>query len=50
MDMTELRKEVCHVNKMLPATGLVTMHSGNASECLSINSPIASIRPIATVK
>ena len=25
------RDEVCYVNKMLPATGLVTMHSGNAS-------------------
>ncbi|HEY0866399.1 MAG TPA: L-ribulose-5-phosphate 4-epimerase [Fimbriimonas sp.] len=26
-----LREEVCYANKMLPATGLVTMHSGNAS-------------------
>jgi L-ribulose-5-phosphate 4-epimerase len=31
MDLTALRQEVCHVNRMLPATGLVTMHSGNAS-------------------
>ncbi|MEN6495226.1 MAG: L-ribulose-5-phosphate 4-epimerase [Thermoguttaceae bacterium] len=31
MKMTQLREEVCYVNKMLPATGLVTMHSGNAS-------------------
>lgn len=31
MKMTQLREEVCYVNQMLPATGLVTMHSGNAS-------------------
>ena len=31
MDLTELREEVCHANKRLLATGLVTMHSGNAS-------------------
>lgn len=31
MDLAELRNDVCYVNKMLPATGLVTMHSGNAS-------------------
>jgi L-ribulose-5-phosphate 4-epimerase len=31
MDLTALRREVCHVNRMLPAAGLVTMHSGNAS-------------------
>ncbi len=31
MDLNELREEVCYANKMLPATGLVTMHSGNAS-------------------
>jgi L-ribulose-5-phosphate 4-epimerase len=31
MDLTELREEVCRVNRMLLATGLVTMHSGNAS-------------------
>ncbi len=31
MDLTALREEVCHVNRMLPAAGLVTMHSGNAS-------------------
>lgn len=31
MSLTYLREEVCYVNKMLPATGLVTMHSGNAS-------------------
>ena len=31
MNLTELRQEVCHANKMLPATGLVKMHSGNAS-------------------
>ncbi|MFH1922541.1 MAG: L-ribulose-5-phosphate 4-epimerase [Planctomycetota bacterium] len=31
MNLTKLREEVCHTNKMLPATGLVTMHSGNAS-------------------
>jgi L-ribulose-5-phosphate 4-epimerase len=26
-----LREEVCYANRMLPAAGLVTMHSGNAS-------------------
>ncbi len=31
MDLAALREEVCHANKMLLATGLVTMHSGNAS-------------------
>lgn len=31
MDLAELREEVCYANKMLPAAGLVTMHSGNAS-------------------
>lgn len=31
MGLEELRAEVCAVNKALPATGLVTMHSGNAS-------------------
>lgn len=31
MDLTELRREVLWANKMLPAAGLVTMHSGNAS-------------------
>lgn len=31
MDLERLREEVCYVNKMLPVTGLVTMHSGNAS-------------------
>jgi L-ribulose-5-phosphate 4-epimerase len=31
MSLEELRDEVCRVNKALPATGLVTMHSGNAS-------------------
>jgi L-ribulose-5-phosphate 4-epimerase len=31
MDLTGLRKEVCRANQMLLATGLVTMHSGNAS-------------------
>ena len=30
-DLALLRDEVCYVNRMLPATGLVTMHSGNAS-------------------
>jgi L-ribulose-5-phosphate 4-epimerase len=29
--LTDLRAEVCYANKMLPAAGLVTMHSGNAS-------------------
>ena len=29
--MARLREEVCWSNKMLPACGLVTMHSGNAS-------------------
>lgn len=29
--MAKLREEVCWANKMLPACGLVTMHSGNAS-------------------
>ncbi len=31
MSLDEVRQEVCYVNRMLPATGLVTMHSGNAS-------------------
>ncbi len=31
MDLTELRRDVLWANKMLPAAGLVTMHSGNAS-------------------
>lgn len=31
MGLPELCNEVCYANKMLPATGLVTMHSGNAS-------------------
>jgi L-ribulose-5-phosphate 4-epimerase len=31
MSLAQLREEVCYVNKMLPAAGLVTMHSGNAS-------------------
>jgi L-ribulose-5-phosphate 4-epimerase len=31
MNLTELREEVCYANKMLPLSGLVTMHSGNAS-------------------
>ena len=30
-DLKALREEVCWVNQMLPKTGLVTMHSGNAS-------------------
>jgi len=31
MTLNQLRQEVCHANKMLLATGLVTMHSGNVS-------------------
>ena len=31
MSIEQLRKEVCWANQMLPAQGLVTMHSGNAS-------------------
>lgn len=31
MSITELRKEVCYANRMLPELGLVMMHSGNAS-------------------
>ena len=31
MKLMELRKEVSKANKLLPETGLVTMHSGNAS-------------------
>ncbi len=31
MSLRDLRDEVCRVNRLLPATGLVTMHSGNAS-------------------
>jgi L-ribulose-5-phosphate 4-epimerase len=31
MNLKELREKVCLINKLLPATGLVTMHSGNAS-------------------
>jgi L-ribulose-5-phosphate 4-epimerase len=31
MSLDQLRKEVCWANQMLPAQGLVTIHSGNAS-------------------
>jgi len=31
MNLDELREKVCQINRLLPATGLVTMHSGNAS-------------------
>jgi len=31
MVLEQLREEVCRINRLLPATGLVTMHSGNAS-------------------
>lgn len=31
MALEQLREQVCRANKMLLATGLVTMHSGNAS-------------------
>jgi L-ribulose-5-phosphate 4-epimerase len=31
MSLDALREEVCDVNRRLPAAGLVTMHSGNAS-------------------
>lgn len=31
MSLESLREQVCYANKMLPAAGLVTMHSGNAS-------------------
>lgn len=31
MEIGELRRDVLWANKMLPASGLVTMHSGNAS-------------------
>lgn len=31
MTLAELRQEVLYANKMLPLSGLVTMHSGNAS-------------------
>ena len=31
MNLTKLCDEVCRANRMLPAAGLVTMHSGNAS-------------------
>lgn len=31
MGMNALREEVCEMNRALPAAGLVTMHSGNAS-------------------
>ncbi len=31
MNLEALREEVCLANKMLPVTGLVTMHSGNVS-------------------
>ena len=30
-ELSRLRIEVCYANQMLPAAGLVTMHSGNAS-------------------
>jgi len=29
--LKKLREDVCRINRMLPAAGLVTMHSGNAS-------------------
>lgn len=31
MQLEKLREEVCHVNRLLPASRVVTMHSGNAS-------------------
>ena len=31
MDLAQLREDVCYANRMLPALGLVTMHSGNVS-------------------
>ena len=31
MNLQELREQVCWANQMLPAQGLVTMHSGNVS-------------------
>lgn len=31
MSLTGLREDVCYANRMLPAAGLVTMHSGNVS-------------------
>lgn len=31
MSLDQLRNEVCQVNRVLPTSGLVTMHSGNAS-------------------
>lgn len=31
MELESLRQEVCYVNRMLLASGLVSMHSGNAS-------------------
>ena len=31
MTLAQLREEVCYANRMLPAAGLVTVHSGNAS-------------------
>jgi L-ribulose-5-phosphate 4-epimerase len=31
MSLGDLREEVCRANRLLPLTGLVTMHSGNAS-------------------
>ena len=35
-DLRELREQVCWANRMLPAAGLVTMHSGNASGLLRL--------------
>ena len=40
----ELRKEVAKANKLLPETGLVTMHSGNASG-YDVDSEMLVIKP-----
>jgi L-ribulose-5-phosphate 4-epimerase len=37
VDLKDLREQVCWANRMLPAAGLVTMHSGNASGLLRLD-------------
>jgi L-ribulose-5-phosphate 4-epimerase len=41
---SSLAEEVCHINQMLPRTGLVTMHSGNCS-ALDPDDGIVYIKP-----
>ncbi|MCG9895915.1 MAG: class II aldolase/adducin family protein, partial [Fimbriimonadaceae bacterium] len=44
MTIKQLREEVCAMNRLLPKTGLVTMHSGNVSGIMPDRSVLA-IKP-----